>query len=100
MYLKAEHELDNSLAENHFIVLFHYAQESETQVLINEFMQTKLDTITGVRKQTDVDIHLHDVFDLHPQGAQHKLDLQEHIKFRDIPLDGIQFATKRILDIK
>ena len=80
MYLIPEHELDKSLAEDHFTVLFCYAKHSETQVLINEFMQTKLNTIVGVRNQTDVDIHLHDVFDLHPTGKEHKERLQSSLQ--------------------
>ena len=105
MYLKAEHELDNSLAENHFTVLFHYAQESETQVLINEFMQTKLDTITGVRNQTDVDIHLHDVFDLHPTGKEHKERLQQSLQelrkeqAGNILFDQIHFHSTTPLEV-
>ena len=80
MYLIPEHELDKSLAEDHITVLFCYAKHSETQVLINEFMQTKLNTIVGVRNQTDVDIHLHDVFDLHPTGKEHKERLQSSLQ--------------------
>lgn len=85
MDLILEHELDKSLSGDHFNVLFNYAQYSTTQILLNQFMQTKFATIEGVRKHTEVPIHLHDVFDLHPSGQLHKAGLEMQTKdFSDI----------------
>ena len=81
------------------MVLMNYCALSESQILINEFMQTKASTVEKIRAMTEVKIHLHDVFDLHPQGVQHKLDLQEHLKVRDISLDGVQFNSTTPLEV-
>ena len=80
MDLRKEHELDKSLSTDHFSVLFDYAGHSQSQILINEFMQTKFATIQGVRKHTEVPLHLHDVFDLHPSGMLHKAGLEMQTK--------------------
>ena len=99
MHLIQEKELDHDLAKDHFMVLMNYSSQSKSQILINEFMQTKASTVEKIRKMTEVKIHLHDVFDLHPTGAQHKLDLHDPIKARNISLDDIQFNSTTPLEV-
>ena len=84
MHLISENDLNSDLSSDHFMVLMNYAKLSESQILLNEFMQTKSSTINKVRDMTDVTIHLHDVFDLHPLGEQHKQDLIEQLEHRNI----------------
>tara|TARA_R110000737_G_scaffold285992_1_gene292508 strand:- start:176 stop:772 length:597 start_codon:yes stop_codon:yes gene_type:complete len=95
MHLLKEHELDKSLSEDHFNVLFNYAQHSTTQILLNEFMQTKFATINGVRTHTDVPLHLHDVFDLHPSGMLHKAGLE----MQTTGLDDIHYHSTTPLEV-
>ncbi|MDA9047666.1 hypothetical protein N9O93_01105 [bacterium] len=95
MDLRKEHELDKSLADDHFSVLFNYAQHSQSQILLNEFMQTKFATISGVRKHTEVPLHLHDVFDLHPSGMLHKAGLEMQTK----DLNDIHYHSTTPLDV-
>jgi len=83
MDLIREQDLVKDLQPDHFNVLMNYAKHSNSQILLNEFMCTKSSTIIGTRKFTDVNIHLHDVFDLHPQGVDHKQKIQNEIK--DVP---------------
>lgn len=99
MHLIEEKDLNRMLDKDHFMVLMNYSALSESQILINEFMQTKASTVEKIRAMTEVKIHLHDVFDLHPQGVQHKLDLHEHLKFRNISLDGVQFNSTTPLEV-
>ena len=95
MHLLIEHEIDKSLNPTHFSVLFNYAQHSTTQILLNEFMQTKFATINGVRTHTDVPLHLHDVFDLHPSGMLHKAGLE----MQTTGLDDIHYHSTTPLEV-
>jgi len=95
MDLRKEHELDKSLSADHFSVLFDYARHSQSQILLNEFMQTKFATIQGVRKHTEVPLHLHDVFDLHPSGMLHKAGLEMQTK----DLNDIHYHSTTPLEV-
>ena len=79
------------------MVLKNYAQLSETQILLNEFMLTKSSTVDKVRQMTDVTIHLHDVFDLHPRGAEHKKEIQEQLEYRKV--DNVVFNSTSPLEV-
>ena len=97
MHLINENELNHDLSDDHFMVLMNYAKLSERQILLNEFMQTKSSTINKVRDMTDVPIHLHDVFDLHPLGKQHKQDLIEQLEHRKVT--GVHYWSTTPLEV-
>ena len=63
MHLIEEKDLNRMLDKDHFMVLMNYCALSESQILINEFMQTKASTVEKIRAMTEVKIHLHDVFE-------------------------------------
>lgn len=79
------------------MVLMNYAQHSESQILLNEFMCTKSSTVDKVRQMTDVTIHLHDVFDLHPRGVEHKNDIVEQLEYRKV--DNVVFNSTSPLEV-
>ena len=97
MHLIKEKDLNHDLESDHFMVQMNYAQHSKSQILLNEFMQTKASTINKVRDMTDVTIHLHDVFDLHPLGVQHKQDLTEQLAHRQV--DNYVFNSTTPLEV-
>jgi|TARA_B100001057_G_C22830114_1_gene943067 hypothetical protein len=97
MHLIKEQDLNKDLEKDHFMVLKNYAQLSETQILLNEFMLTKSSTVDKVRQMTDVTIHLHDVFDLHPRGAEHKKEIQEQLEYRKV--DNVVFNSTSPLEV-
>ena len=97
MHLISESDLNHDLEKDHFMVLMNYAQHSKSQILLNEFMCTKSSTVDKVRQMTDVTIHLHDVFDLHPRGAEHKKDILEQLEHRNI--DNVVFNSTTPLEV-
>jgi len=97
MHLIEEKELNHDLAEDHFMVLMNYAALSESQILLNEFMQTKSSTLDKIRSMTDVIIHSHDVYDLHPRGKEHKQDLIEQLEYREV--EDVMFHSTTPLEV-
>ena len=97
MHLILENDLNRDLSDDFFMVLMNYAKLSQSQILLNEFMCTKSSTINKVRDMTDVTIHLHDVFDLHPLGEQHKQDLIEQLEHRNV--DNVVFNNTTPLEV-
>lgn len=97
MHLIEEKALNHDLSDDHFMVLMNYAELSQSQILLNEFMQTKSSTLDKIRSMTDVMIHSHDVYDLHPLGAKHKQDLIEQLEYREV--ERVMFHSTTPLEV-
>ena len=52
MQLIKEQDLNHDLEKDHFMVLMNYAQHSESQILLNEFMCTKTVSYTHLTLPT------------------------------------------------